>query len=129
MVLSMGGSPGVLSEELVPKEKRKKGWRINCDVDEVTERFENEQSYIGPTVLYTMERSSFSNLSFTSPTSKLILQPIQRFTYVTAHSPTLPLLYLRHSSFSNPSFASPTAQALHLIHLASRPWFFHVPSN
>ena len=39
-----------------------------------------------------------------------------------AHSPTLPLLYLRHSSFSNPSYASPTSQALHLIHLASRPW-------
>ena len=67
-------------------------------------------------------RSSFSNLSVTSPTSQLILQPFHRFTYVTAHSPTLPLLYLRHSSFSNPSFVSPTSQALHLIHLASRPW-------
>ena len=31
-------------------------------------------------------------------------------------------LYLRHSSFSNPSFTSPTSQALHLIHLVSRPW-------
>ena len=29
---------------------------------------------------------------------------------------------LRHSSFSNPSFASPTSQALHLRHVASRPW-------
>ena len=28
----------------------------------------------------------------TSPTSQLILQPFPRFTYVTAHSPTLPLL-------------------------------------
>ena len=37
--------------------------------------------------------------------------PFPRFTYVTAHSPTLPLLHLRHSSFSNPSFASPTSQA------------------
>ena len=55
--------------------------------------------------------------------SQLILQPFRRFIYVTAHSPTLPLLHLRHSSFSNPSFASPTSQALHLIHLASRPWF------
>ena len=27
-----------------------------------------------------------------------------------AHSPTLPLLYLRQSSFSNPSVASPTSQ-------------------
>ena len=93
--------------------------------------------------------SSFSNISVTSPTSQFILQPFRRFTYVTAHSPnlsvtsptsqliaqrfrcftyvtaqspTLPLLHLRHSSFSNPSFASPTSQALHLIHLASRPW-------
>ena len=46
----------------------------------------------------------------------------RHFTYVTAHSPTLPLLHLRHSSFSNPSFASPTLQALHLIHLARRPF-------
>ena len=40
----------------------------------------------------------------------LILQPLHRFTYVTAHSPTLPPLYLRHSSFSNPSAALPTSQ-------------------
>ena len=44
------------------------------------------------------------------------------FTYVTTRSPTLPLLHLRHCSFSNPSFVSPISQALHLIHLASRPW-------
>ena len=88
-----------------------------------------------------------SNLSVTSPTSQLILQPFRRFTYVTTHSPTLPLLhprlhynflysythfnwwiwkltgtsYIRHSSFSNPSFTSPTSQALHLRHLANRP--------
>ena len=60
-------------------------------------------------------------LSVTSPTSQLILQPFHRFIYFTAHSPSLPLLHLRHSSFSNPSFASPTSQALHLIHLVSRP--------
>ena len=57
-----------------------------------------------------------------------------RFTNVTAHSPTLPSLYLRHSSFSNPSVASPTSQLIlqpffffsyatgfHLRDLASRP--------
>ena len=33
-------------------------------------------------------------------------------------------IHLRHSSFSNPSFASPTSQALHLRHLASRPWSY-----
>ena len=68
------------------------------------------------------ELCSFSNLSVTSSTSQLILQPFRRFTYITAHSPTLPLLLLSHSSFPNPSFASPTSQVLHLIHLASRPW-------
>ena len=30
--------------------------------------------------------------------------------YITAHSPSLPLLHLRHSSFYNPSVASPTSQ-------------------
>ena len=50
------------------------------------------------------EQSSFSNLSFTSPTSQLILQPFHRFTYVTAHSPT-------------PSFVFPTSPGEpHMIH-------------
>ena len=39
--------------------------------------------------------------------AELILQPFRCFTYVTAHSLTLPSLYLRHSSFSNPSLALP----------------------
>ena len=42
--------------------------------------------------------------------AQLILQHFHHFTYVTTHSPTLPLLYLSHSSFSNPSVASPTSQ-------------------
>ena len=42
----------------------------------------------------------------------LILQPFRHFTYVTAHSPTLPSLYLRHRSFSNPSVASLTSQLI-----------------
>ena len=41
-VVSMGGSSSELSEEIVTLEKRKKGWRMNCDVGEVTERLENE---------------------------------------------------------------------------------------
>ena len=40
----IGGSSGELSEELVMWVKRQKGWRMNCDVGEVTERLENEQS-------------------------------------------------------------------------------------
>ena len=38
----MGSSPGELSEELVTQEKRKKGWRMNCDVGEATEGLEND---------------------------------------------------------------------------------------
>ena len=47
-----------------------------------------------------------------SDEAELILQPFRRFTYVTAHSPTLPSLYLRHSSFSNPSVASATSRLI-----------------
>ena len=59
------------------------------------------------------EGSSFSNLSVTSPTSQLILQPFRRltssqlivqpfrcFTYVTAHSPTLLSHLLRHRLYT-----------------------------
>ena len=72
--------------------------------------------------LYIYELCSFSKLSVTSSTSQFNLQPFRRFTYITAHSTTLPLFHLCHSSFSNSSFASPMSQALHLIHLVSRPW-------
>ena len=44
--------------------------------------------------------------------AELILQPFRRLTYVTAHSPTFPLLHLRPSSFSNPSVALPTSQLI-----------------
>ena len=43
---------------------------------------------------------------------RLILQPLHRFTYVTAHSPTLTSLHICHSSFSNPSAALPTSQLI-----------------
>ena len=64
--------------------------------------------------------ASFSNPYIASPTSQLILQPFHRFTYVTAHSKTLPLLHLRHqgsrhakiASFCNPYTASPTSQLI-----------------
>ena len=76
-------------------------------------------SFASPT---SYELFSFSNLSVTSPTTQIILQPFRRFTYVTAHSPTLPLLHLGHRKPYNPSFAFSTSQDLHLRHLASRPW-------
>ena len=77
---------------------------MSCDVGEVTESLENELCCD-----YYYELCSFSNLSVTSPTSQLILQPFRHFTYITAHSPTFPSLHLRHSSLSNPS-------VLHLRH-------------
>ena len=58
----------------------------------------------------SMSSAHSPTFTVTSPTSQLILQTFRRFTYVTAHSPTLQLLHLCHSSFSNPSFASPTSQ-------------------
>ena len=61
MLNGMGGSPGELGEELVMSEKQKMGWRMNCDVGEATE---------GSTLpLLHLRHSSFSNPSFTSPTS------------------------------------------------------------
>ena len=41
-VCLMGGSPGDISENPVKLEKRKKGWRMSCDVGEATEELENE---------------------------------------------------------------------------------------
>ena len=69
------------------------------------------------------ELCSFYNISVTSPTSQLIFQPFRRFTHVTAHSSTLPLLHLRHSAFSNPSFVSPTSQSLNVMSRAHSPTF------
>ena len=47
-----------------------------------------------------LPHSSFSNPSVALPTSQLILQHFRRFTYVTAHSPTLLSLLLRHRLFT-----------------------------
>ena len=65
---------------------------MSCDVGKAMEGLENE-------------------LDITS-TSQPILQPFLCFTYITAHSPTLPLLHLHNSSFSNHSIASPTSQLI-----------------
>ena len=67
--------------------KRRNGWRMSCDVGEVTERLENELS-------------SFSNPSVALPTSQLILLPFRCFTYITAHSATLFSPFLRHRLFT-----------------------------
>ena len=71
---------------------------MNCDVGKATEGLENEL------------RHRWSNGK--AGEWELILQLFRHFTYVTAHSPTLPSLYLRQSSFSNPSVALPTSQLI-----------------
>ena len=97
-------------------------------------RFTNVTALSATLPLLHLRHSSFCNPSFASPTSLalhlrhlvscpcfkpsfccfllLILQLFRHFTYVTAHSPTLPSLYLRHSSFCNSSAASPTSQII-----------------
>ena len=97
---------------------------MRCDVREVSESLENEQSsqmqrYTAELILQPCRH--FTYVTSHSPT-------LRRFTYMRSHSPTLPLLHLRYSSFSNPSSASPTSQALHIIHLASRPWQTNIKS-
>ena len=114
----MGGSPGELSEELVTQERRKKGWRMNCDVGEEKEGLENEIQHFRHFTYITTHSPTFPSLHLRHGSFS---QSFRHFTYVTAQSPTLPFLHLRHSSFSNPYFASPTSQALHLLYLASRP--------
>ena len=107
----MGGSPGDVNEEPVSQEKRKKSWRMSCDVGEATDGLKNDPHSPTLTSLHLRHRS-FSNHSAALPTSQLILQPFRCFTYVTAHSPTLPPLHLRHSSFYNPYAASPKSQVI-----------------
>ena len=80
---------------------------MSCDVGKATEGLENE--------LWCRWRDvkvgEWAELRVII-IAELILQPFCHFTYVTAHSPTLPSLYLRHRSFSNPSVASTTSQLI-----------------
>ena len=69
----MGGSPGDVGEVYDVGEATK-GWR--------------------------MRQSLILQLYVASLTSQLILQPFRRFTYVRAHSTTLPLLHLRYWHFT-----------------------------
>ena len=65
------------------------GWRMCCDVGEVTERF-------GEWAELHLRHSSFSIHSLAFPTSQLNLQLIRCFTYVTSRSPIILSLLLRH---------------------------------
>ena len=80
--------------------KGRKGWRMSCDVGEVTESLENELWRRWSDGKLGEWASSFSNPSVGLPTSQLILQPFRCFTYVTAHFPTLLSFLLRHRLFT-----------------------------
>ena len=58
--------------------------------------------------------ASFSNLYIASRMWQLILQTFCRFTYIAAHSSTLPLLHLRHRHFTYVTAHSKTLPLLHL---------------
>ena len=74
---------------------------MSCDIGEVMERLKNEQS--SQIQRYTAEHILQPFRHFTYVTAHS--QTLPRFTYVIPHSPTLPLLHLFHSSYSNPSVA------------------------
>ena len=78
-------------------------WRMRCVVGEGW-RMSRAHSY--------SHSRAHSPTFVTSSTSHLILQPFRRFTYATAHSPTLPSLHLHHNSLSNHSVTSPTSQLI-----------------
>ena len=88
---------------------------MSCDVGKVTERLENELWACDAgevkeglqNELWRMWRNGRIG-----ERAELILEPFSSFHLVTAHSPTLPTLYLCHSSISNPSVASPTSQLI-----------------
>ena len=95
------------------------------------ERLENEQSpqlqsqqSSSPTSpSLHLRHNSFSDPSVALPTSQLILRPFFRFSYVTAHSPTLLSLLLRHRPFTYVTWRaamsrahSPTFPLLRLRH-------------
>ena len=110
---SMGGLPGGIGEV---------GCRISCEIASsmsqlILQSF-HRFTYI---TAHSTTLPCFTYVIGTSPTSQHILKPFRRFIYSTARSTTLPPLHLRHRSFYNLSVASPTSQALHVLHLASRP--------
>ena len=98
-------SNGWVGEWAVTWVKRRKGWRMNCDVGEVKEGSWSRAHSPTFSSLH-LRYSSFSNPSVALPTSQLILQPFSS-------------LNLHHSSFSNPSVALPTWQLISKPSVAS----------
>ena len=94
----MGGLPGDIHEVPMTKVKQRKGCRTSCDVGKAAEGLHKDIFHENKLLCNKIYKISKS------------VQPLHRFSYVTAHFPNLPPLYLRHSSFSNPSVVSPTSQ-------------------
>ena len=99
---------GKATEWAVAQVKRRKDWRMSCDIGEVMERLENEQSSHTHSRAHSptfpslhLRNSSFSNPSVALPTSQLILQSLFRFSYVTGSSLTLPGEPPMHISYVN----------------------------
>ena len=63
---------------------------MSCDVGEVIESLENEQSSFSNLCHFTYVTAHSPNPSVALPTSQLILQPFFRFSYVTGSSLTSP---------------------------------------
>ena len=104
--------------------KRRKGWRMSCDVGKARKVLSSARSPSFPSL--HLRHSSFSNPSVASSMPQLILQPLFRFSYVTGAfsnpsvSSSMPQLILQPlfrfsyvtGSFSNPSVASSTSQVI-----------------
>ena len=107
---------GRVGEWDVTYVKRRKGWRMSCDVGEVMESLENQNELWRRWSDWKLgEWAEFIVIVIAELILQTFLslhQPFRRFTYVTAHSLTLPSLYLSHSSFSNTSVASPMSQLI-----------------
>ena len=99
-------SNGRVGEWAATQVKRRKGWRMSCDVGKTTEELEKElwrrwnDGNVGTFPSLHLRYSSFPNPSVALLTSQLILQPFRCFTSVTAHSPTLLSLLLLHRLFT-----------------------------
>ena len=70
---------------------------------------------VGEALPHSTTVRRFTYVTARSPTVPLLHLRHRHFTYVTAHSPILPPFHLCHSSFYYPSVASPTSQALHVV--------------
>ena len=89
--------------------KRRKGWRMSCNIGKATEALHILQAFRHFTYVTAdsltlqslyQHHSSFSNPSVALPTSQPVLQPFRCFAYGTAHPPTILSILLRDRLFT-----------------------------